>query len=120
MALRARRMLPDPIMKEWNNPVSVGDEEERSYRQWVHKKRRRALRNVWRVLESNTTAMAKRARQQRRRRQPRREQGGEPNPVAEFRRQMMPLMAQLAELAGADPASLDRRIEARPGRAKRK
>ena len=109
-------------MKERDNPSSAADEDEveRSYRQWVAKKRRRALRNVWRILESNMTAMAKRARQRGRQRRRQRGEAGEPNPVAEFRRQTMPLMTQIAELVGVDPASLGKPAKSKPGRGKRK
>src|SRR5262245_31149560 len=81
--------LPDGIMKDRTTHVPSEEEAARARAQWVLKKRRRAFRNVWRILESNIAAMARRAQRQRRRRRPRQEEGGEADAVAEFRRQVM-------------------------------
>src|SRR5262245_24085860 len=86
------------------------DEAAEARSQWVLKRRRRAVRNVWRILDSHIAAMARRARQQPRRRQPRQEQSGEANLVAEFRKQVA-LMAELAKLGGVDSASLEKAVK---------
>src|SRR5262245_42324035 len=113
----AGAMLAGRDMKDRTTHVPSEEEAARARAQWVLKKRRRAFRNVWRILESNIAAMARRAQRQRRRRRPRQEEGGEADAVAEFRRQVMPLMTELAQLAGVKPASLGRRETSKLRRA---
>jgi hypothetical protein len=86
--------------------VTSEHDKAEANRRWVIKMRRRAAHNVMRVVVLKTSAMAARAARQRR---SRRQSQPQPqlealNPVAEFRREVMPLIAQLAEAAGGDPA----------------
>jgi hypothetical protein len=105
--------------------MTAADDEELAYRQWQRKLRRRMLRNLWRTLERNMASMAARARRRHRnrRRQPRHPQGPPPedfNPVAQVRREIMPLVAQLAQLAAGGPIELGKRPAPNPRRRRKR
>ena len=88
-----------------------------AYRRWVLKTRRRAWRNVWKMIDTTTSQLAARVLQGRRRRS----RTPEPfNAAAEFRREIAPMIARVVEAAGVgNTKSL--RLRAKPkGRSSRK
>jgi hypothetical protein len=76
------------------------DDGLQARKRWVLKKRRRMFRNLMRILDAQVARMAAdEMRRRRRRREP-------PPPdfqmFEDFKRTMMPLVAELAKLAGID------------------
>jgi hypothetical protein len=77
--------------------------------------RRRTLRHLMRALERQAREMAIRARQENERVRGRR-QPAPVNPVTQMKREVMPLIAQLAELAAGDGVPLPTQQPGRPQR----
>lgn len=75
------------------------DDKAKALREWEARIHRRILRNLWRVADGHAARAAAGIARQRRRREP-------PSPdldlLEQFKRTIMPVVADLAELAGVD------------------
>lgn len=81
--------------------MSTKDDRAKAFREWEVKMHRRIVRNLWRIvdMEAARIVAARAVRQRRRWQEP---QTPEINPVDKFRREVVPIMAEMAELAGGD------------------
>ena len=79
--------------------MGTKDDRAKTFRDWEVRVHRRILRNLWRIADGQAARAAAGVARRRRRREP-------PSPdldlLEDFKRTIMPVVADLAELAGAD------------------
>jgi hypothetical protein len=79
-------------------------DQAQSFKRWLFNKRKRTLLHLMRMLEAKAATMAHQATRPRRRRRGPQAQPKALNPVAELRKELMPMIEELMRAAGGNDA----------------